>query len=79
MSEASKRILSALMVMGAQSPDRALGRDDLASNLGMDEGVVESELKRLIDAGYAKAIERGGIRRVYLTGTGVITASSAYS
>jgi DNA-binding IscR family transcriptional regulator len=79
MSEPSKGILSALMVMGAQSPERAMSSEDLAIKLGMSIGVVESELKALINAGYARTAAGPGRLRVYLTGTGVITASSTYS
>ncbi len=79
MSEYPKRILSALMVMGAQSPDRAMSGEELAAKLGMGKGIVDTELKSLIEAGYASAVEGFGTLRVYLTGTGIITASSTYS
>jgi DNA-binding MarR family transcriptional regulator len=79
MSEYPKRILSALMVMGGQSPDRAMSSEELAERLGIGKGVVETELKSLIEAGYARAVEESGTSRVYLTGIGIITASSMYS
>jgi DNA-binding MarR family transcriptional regulator len=79
MSEGSKRILSALMVMGAQSIEKALSAEDLAGRLGMEAGAVEAELRLLVDSGYAEAVEESGVEKVFLTGTGVITASSAYS
>jgi DNA-binding transcriptional regulator GbsR (MarR family) len=79
MSEFPKRILSLLMVMGAQSSDRAMSIDELATKLGMGRSAVESELKSLIDAGYAKLMDESGTRAVYLTATGIITASSTYS
>jgi len=79
MSELPKRILSSLMVMGVQSPDRAMSIKDLADKLGMGRSAVESELKSLIDAGYAKLKDESGTSTVYLTATGIITASSIYS
>ncbi|HME19295.1 MAG TPA: hypothetical protein VKF15_06155 [Nitrososphaerales archaeon] len=79
MSEFPKRILSSLMVMGAQSPDRAMSIDELAGKLGMARSAVELELKSLIDAGYAKLVDESGTSAVYLTATGIITASSTYS
>lgn len=79
MSEFPKRLLSSLMVMGAQSPDRAMSIEDLAVKLGMGRSAVVSGLKSLIDAGYAKLKDESGTSAVYLTATGVITASSTYS
>jgi DNA-binding IclR family transcriptional regulator len=79
MSEFPKRLLSSLMVMGAQSPDRALSIDELAGRLGMGRSAVESELKSLVDAGYARFTDESGTEAVYLTATGIITASSTYS
>ena len=67
------------MVMGAQSPDRAMSIDELAGKLGMDKSTVESGLKTLVDSGYAKLTEESGTRKVYLTRMGIITASSTYS
>ncbi len=79
MSETPKRLLSALMVMGAQSPERAMSVDELSSRLGVPAEAVELEVQSLLDAGYAQIVEDQGGRRVYLSGTGIITASSAYS
>ena len=79
MSEFPKKILSALMVMGAQSPERAIGIDDLAGKLGMSRSACESELKSLVQAGYARLTDSPQNGGVYLTGTGIITASSTYS
>jgi DNA-binding transcriptional regulator GbsR (MarR family) len=79
MSEFPKRILSSLMVMGAQSPERAMSIDDLAVKLGMRRSAVVSGLKSLVDAGYAKLKDESGTSAVYLTATGIITASSTYS
>jgi DNA-binding IclR family transcriptional regulator len=79
MNESSKRLLSALMVLGAQSPERALSVDELAGRLGVGAPEVESELKQLVEAGYARTVRQAGTSKVYLTGTGIITASSTYS
>jgi DNA-binding IscR family transcriptional regulator len=79
MSESSKRLLSALMVLGAQSPERALSVDELATKLGIGAREVEMELKQLAEAGYARIERQTGTSKVYLTGTGIITASSTYS
>jgi len=79
MSESSKRLLSALMVLGAQSPERAIAIDELAARLGLGAQEIESDLKQLVDAGYARMVREPGSSRVYLTGTGIITASSTYS
>ena len=79
MSESSKRLLAALMVLGAQSPERALTVDELAGRLGEGTQQVESGLKQLAEAGYAMLVQRSGTTKVYLTGTGIITASSTYS
>lgn len=79
MSEFPKKILSSLMFMGAQSADRAMSIDELAGKLGMGRSAAESELKSLVDAGYAKITDKSGTRSVYLTATGIITASSTYS
>ena len=79
MSESSKRLLSALMVLGAQSPERAIAIDELAARLGLGAQAIESELEQLVEAGYARMVRQPGTSRVYLTGTGIITASSTYS
>jgi DNA-binding IclR family transcriptional regulator len=79
MSELDKKIISTLMVMGAQSEDKALTAEDLASKLGEPRSEVEFELKSLTEAGYVQTSDGDGPSRVYLTGTGIITASSTYS
>ncbi len=79
MSEGAKVLLSTLMVLGAQSPQKALPIDELASKLGMGLPELQKELDRLTKAGYAVTTRQEGRVKVYLTGTGVITASSAYS
>jgi hypothetical protein len=79
MSENSKRLLSALMVLGAQSPERALSVDELAAKLVMGARDVESELEKLAEAGYAGSVPQAGTPKFYLTGAGIITASSTYS
>jgi DNA-binding transcriptional ArsR family regulator len=79
MSEGPKLLLSTLMVLGAQSPEKALPIDELATKLGMGVPELQAELDRLTKAGYVVTTRQEGRSRVYLTGTGVITASSAYS
>jgi DNA-binding MarR family transcriptional regulator len=79
MSELPKKILSALMVMGAQTPDRAMSAEEVASRLGIGSREAVQELRALVEKGYAKFAEGEGTLRVYLTGTGIITASSTYS
>jgi DNA-binding GntR family transcriptional regulator len=79
MSESSKKILSMLMVTGAQAPEKALGAEELAHKLGVDPWTVRSELRRLVETGYVAASGKAGAETFYLTGIGVITASSAYS
>jgi len=79
MSESPKVLLSTLMVLGAQSPEKALPVDELATKLGKGVDELQAELERLTKAGYAAITRQDGKVRVYLTGTGVITASSAYS
>ena len=79
MSEGPKRFLSTLMVLGAQSPEKAISVDELATKLGMGVHDLQAELDKLTEAGYAVTDRQEGRVKVYLTGTGVITASSAYS
>ena len=79
MSEGPKVLLSTLMVLGAQSPEKALPIEELATKLGMGVHELQVELDRLTEAGYTITTRQGGRIMVYLTGTGVITASSAYS
>jgi len=79
MSESPKVLLSTLMVLGAQSPEKALSVDELATKLGKGVNELEAELEGLAKGGYAALTRQDGKLKVYLTGTGVITASSAYS
>jgi DNA-binding IclR family transcriptional regulator len=67
------------MVLGAQSPESALSSEDLAAKLGADVSHVEEEMKLLVEAGYAETVSQSGTWKIYLTGTGIITASSTYS
>ena len=78
MSDLSKRVLSALMVLGAQAPEKAMTLEELSARLGLKLEETQSEVLGLVRAGYAKE-EAGPGSRVYLTGTGIITASSTYS
>ena len=79
MSELPKRILSLLMVGGAQSPEKAVTIEELGTKLSAPPAAVSTELNELIVAGYVQLIMNEGQARAYLTGTGVITASSTYS
>jgi predicted transcriptional regulator len=79
LSDLRRRILSALMVRGAQSSASAMGVDDLGAELGVARTIIETELKEMVSGGYAALIEGQGGAKVYLTGTGIITASSTYS
>lgn len=79
MSEGPRVLLSTLMVLGAQSAERALTTDDLAAKLGVGVPELQAELDRLTKTGYVVTTRREGRVWVYLTGTGVITASSVYS
>ena len=79
MSDSSKRLLSVLLVLGAQSPEKALEVGDIALKLGTAVPSVEEELAQMVRAGYAMTITTSGTKRAYLTGTGIITASSTYS
>jgi len=79
MSESPKVLLSTLMVLGAQSLEKAIPIDELALKLGIGVSELQVELDKLTGAGYAVTTRQAGRARVYLTGTGVITASSAYS
>lgn len=67
------------MVMGAQSPERAMTAEELAAKLSLKTEAVAAELNGLVETGYARIVEGALPARVYLTGTGVITASSTYS
>ena len=79
MGEAPKRVLSILLITGAQSPERAISITDLAGKLGIDRSSLDTEIEELRRGGYLKSFVRDGISHVYLSMTGVITASSTYS
>jgi len=79
LSELPKRILALLMVGGAQSPDKAVTIEELGTKLSAPPEAVSTELNELIVAGYVQLIMGEGQARAYLTGTGIITASSTYS
>jgi len=79
MSEGSRKLLSTLMVLGAQSQGKAISLEELATKLGTGVHELQRELDSLAKAGYAVMTRQDGRVKVYLTGTGVITASSAYS
>jgi predicted transcriptional regulator len=79
MSEYPMKILSALLVLGANNSEKAMSTEEVAEKLGIERSIVEAELKTLVDAGYARVEKRGNGLRVCLTGTGIITASSTYS
>jgi predicted transcriptional regulator len=67
------------MVLGAQTPERAMTLEDLVTKLGIDRTTAQKEVDGLISAGYAQSRWESGTSRFYLTGTGIITASSTYS
>lgn len=67
------------MVAGAQSVERAMPVEDLAAKLSVPQAEVADELNGLVGANYARVVGEGRAPSVYLTGTGVITASSTYS
>ena len=79
MSELSKRILSLLMVGGAQSSAKAMTVEELGAKLTAPPEAVSTELNDLIASGYVELVVDEGQPRAYLTGTGIITASSTYS
>jgi hypothetical protein len=79
MNELSKRALSTLMVAGAQSVEKAMTVEDLAAKLNSPPAEVAVEVDGLVGANYARVVGGGRNPFVYLTGTGVITASSTYS
>ena len=79
MGEITKRILSLLMVSGAQNEARALTMEELGAKINVPTGLVATEVNEMVADGYVQLIVSEGQPRVYLTGTGVITASSTYS
>jgi len=79
MSETGKMVLSALLIVGAQSREQAELTTRLALRLGVGADALERDLADLERKGYVVLYEREGMRKVYLTSTGIVTASSTYS
>lgn len=79
MGEMSKAVLSALLISGAQLPEKAMGSADLASKLGVEISSLEAEIEELVRGGYVVSLQRNGVPNVYLSPAGIITASSTYS
>ena len=79
MSEMPWKVLSTLLVSGAQSPERALSSHDLARQLGIEGVQLQSEIEALERRGYILFVVHNDVRRLYLTLTGIIAASSVYS
>ena len=79
MDENPRRILTALMVLGVQSPEKALSAGELATKLGLQLSEAAAGVEQLLRSGYAQPVALPGPPRVYLTGAGIISASSTYS
>lgn len=79
MAEVPRRLLSTLLVIGAQSREKAVSSEALTKQFGMEVGSIEKEIRELTEQGYLEAFVRDGITCVYLSLTGIITASSVYS
>ena len=79
MSEIGKKILSLLMVSGAQVPTKGLTMEEVSAKINVPPALVAVEVNEMVVDGYVQLAMDGGQARVYLTGTGVITASSTYS
>jgi biotin operon repressor len=79
MAEVPGKLLSRLMVIGAQSPDKAVSSESLSKQFGMETGALEAEIKSLREQGYLEALTKEGTTCVYLSLTGIIAASSVYS
>ncbi len=79
MDETPKRVLSTLMIVGAQSPERAISSSELACKLGIKKPSLEVEIEALGRGGYLKSFLRDGASHVYLSVAGIIVASSTYS
>ena len=79
MDETPKRVLSTLMIMGSQSPEKAISSADLAEKLGIEKPALEADIEELGRVGYVKSFLRDGVSHVYLSMTGIIVASSTYS
>lgn len=79
MSEITKKILSLLMVTGAHAPERGLTMEEVGAKINVPPALVANEVNEMVADGYVQIVMSEGQPRVYLTGTGVITASSTYS
>jgi hypothetical protein len=79
MSEIGKAVLSTLLIVGAQSPEKAEPTSRLATRLGIDVGMLEGEINGLRGKGYVATTLIEGKMAAYLTPTGIVTASSTYS
>ena len=79
MSEIGKKILSLLMVSGAQVPTKGLTMEEVSAKISVPPALVAVEVNEMVVDGYVQLAMDEGQARVYLTGTGVITASSTYS
>ena len=79
MNDMPRRVLSTLLISGAQSPERAVSSDDLAVQFGFEKAKLQSEIEALGRGGYVQSVIRDDVRLVYLSLTGVLAASSIYS
>ena len=79
MSETRKRVLSALLIVGAQSSEKAESTSHLAERLGVDVDSLENDIVDLQSRGYVILYTKEGVKKAYLTSTGIVTASSTYS
>ncbi|HVP24291.1 MAG TPA: hypothetical protein VMS77_10320 [Conexivisphaerales archaeon] len=79
MSKDGKLILSALLIVGAQSRDQAEPLDRLAVRIGIGSDSLARDLVDLQEKGYVVLYEKEGMMGAYLTSTGIVTASSTYS
>ncbi len=79
MSETGKKVLSALLIVGAQSRDQAEPTARLAARLEVGVEHLEEDLLDLQGKGYVVLFEKSGTPMVYLSSTGIVTASSTYS
>ncbi len=79
MSELGKKVLSALLIVGAQSREMSESAAHLASRLELQAGSLEKDLRDLQAKGYVTLFEKDGTLMVYLTTIGIVTASSTYS
>ena len=78
MGEISKRVLSALLILGTVA-EKAMEGADLANKLGLEVSSLEAEIEELVRGGYLISSQRNGVPNVYLSTAGIIAASSTYS